>query len=897
MNYPLISEYIEAIKMAEENFNELKYLRPVLDQDGLPLMENGDNSVVFKMENQREGKFYAVKCFTKEQEGRAEAYRLIADELKNVSSPYLTPIRFLDKELFVDSDQTAETEFPVLLMDWVEGKTLDKYLRENLDNQYELEMLAYRFSQLAQWLIPQPFAHGDLKPDNILVREDGTLVLVDYDGMYVPAMKGQKARELGSPDFRHPQRTENDFDEHIDDFPLVSILLSLKAISINPHLLEEHGASDRLLFSYQDYIIPANSKAIISLHKYICDYGLAKIYSLFLVAYSQNRLQASDIYMLDINVSSDVMYDYALKLLRSHHDEDAYNIWLHLSNKGNPRAQNSIASCYWYGHGIKQDKIAAIEWWKKSAQQKNAKAQYNLGFRYIHGYGVEKNIRDGIILLVESASQGNADAQYELGRCEWEGRGVVKNEISGGLDWFKKAAGQGHKKAQFVLAHCLENGIFVEKDEKEALKLYKESANQNYSPAQIRLGDIYKKGDLGVYPYRNEAIMWYRCAARQNNKFAINKLAICYKKGDGVEVDYKIAFSLFKKAANLGSEAAKNNLYRCYEQFGRELDVAKRHNIESQKRIANWYLTGYATNRRIDDAFIWYAKSKAQGDIEGKITNMETAFRFLVENQKNDDLEMLYIIAKCFEHGLGTNKDSHEANNYFRLAAQKGYIRALFKLKMITPLEREYITKAKEFEEWLQKKENLSGDGSKEHVLQLLDCLHLPLEYHLNIHVAYIPPESEWPGDSSYFYIGENAYKSDIWDYLKLSISPMAAWQAYLIEKSPTLMPLIWHDCYIQRIFIYSTDDIPCKIINTVTPYIDTIDVFINDIKETIKNKSIVPTIGIYGDIAVISCCYWNNWEGLIREYVKISFEEDKVKSITKIKSSVLYKFDCGVRY
>ena len=138
-------------------------------------------------------------------------------------------------------------------MDWVEGKTLDKYLRENLDDKYTLEMLAYRFSQLAQWLIPQPFAHGDLKPDNILVREDGTLVLVDYDGMFVPAMKGQKARELGSPDFRHPLRTENDFDEHIDDFPLVSILLSLKAISINSHWLEEYGAKDRLLFSSNDY--------------------------------------------------------------------------------------------------------------------------------------------------------------------------------------------------------------------------------------------------------------------------------------------------------------------------------------------------------------------------------------------------------------------------------------------------------------------------------------------------------------------------------------------------------------------------------------------------------------------------------------------------------------------
>ena len=253
MNYPLISEYIEAIKSAEDNFEKLSYLRPVLGDDGLPVMTSGNFAVVFKMKDEQSGKFYAVKCFTKEQEGRTEAYRKIAKELENVSSPYILSIRYLEQELFVDTDQTTETEFPVLLMDWVEGKALDKYLRENLDDKYAIEMLAYRFSQLAQWLIPQPFAHGDLKPDNILVREDGTLVLVDYDGMYVPAMKGQKARELGSPDFRHPQRTIDDFDGHIDDFPLASILLSLKAISLNPHLLEEFGAVDRLLFSENDY--------------------------------------------------------------------------------------------------------------------------------------------------------------------------------------------------------------------------------------------------------------------------------------------------------------------------------------------------------------------------------------------------------------------------------------------------------------------------------------------------------------------------------------------------------------------------------------------------------------------------------------------------------------------
>ena len=160
MNYPLISEYIEAIKSAEDNFKELCYLRPVLGDDGLPVMTSGNFAVVFKMENENSGKCYAVKCFTKEQEGREKAYHQIADALKDVNSPYFVSLRYLDSELFVDTEQTDETEFPVLLMDWVEGKTLDKYLRSNIDDKYALEMLAYRFSQLAQWLLPQPFAHG-----------------------------------------------------------------------------------------------------------------------------------------------------------------------------------------------------------------------------------------------------------------------------------------------------------------------------------------------------------------------------------------------------------------------------------------------------------------------------------------------------------------------------------------------------------------------------------------------------------------------------------------------------------------------------------------------------------------------------------------------------------------
>ena len=156
MNYPLISEYVESIKAAEENFDRLKHLRPVLDDDGMPVMSGGNFAVVFKMKDEQTEKMNAVKCFLKEQEGRAEAYRQIAEELEYVSSTFLIPIKYLDKELFVDSSNSEDSEFPVLLMDWVEGQTLDKYIREHIDNQYELSLLAYQFSRLAMWLMPQP---------------------------------------------------------------------------------------------------------------------------------------------------------------------------------------------------------------------------------------------------------------------------------------------------------------------------------------------------------------------------------------------------------------------------------------------------------------------------------------------------------------------------------------------------------------------------------------------------------------------------------------------------------------------------------------------------------------------------------------------------------------------
>lgn len=291
MQYPLISEYVKAIQDAGDNLNKLAYLTPVLDDHGEPFRSSGAFAVVFKMQDKSTGKYYALKCFTEEQEGRADAYRQIADELDMVDSPYITSVKYMEKELFVDC-QCEEDEFPVLLMDWVEGETMEAYITANYHNQSAMSLLCYRFGKMAAWLRTQSFAHGDIKPDNIIVRPDGSLALVDYDGMFVPAMKGCKSPTIGTKDFCHPLRTVDDFDETIDDFSLASIALSLKAISMNSTLLDTYGASDRLLFSENDYRNPSNSKVISALQELMCDKDFCTLYSLFVLALARKELSA-----------------------------------------------------------------------------------------------------------------------------------------------------------------------------------------------------------------------------------------------------------------------------------------------------------------------------------------------------------------------------------------------------------------------------------------------------------------------------------------------------------------------------------------------------------------------------------------------------------------------------
>lgn len=247
MQYPTALRYLETILNPDGLFRSLPGLSSYLP----PEYSSGAYGVVFRVEVQ--GRVAALKCFTRHQPGRAEAYRRMERALEPVWSTgtrHLVRFRWLEEEITVfDHDDRVSVQ-PVLWMEWADGEPLARAIEQTArgGDRERLGRLSEAFDRMALWLLEQPFAHGDIKPDNLIVRPDGTLTLVDYDGLYLPEMAGERARETGTEGFRHPERTECGFGKQIDDFPIALLSLALRALAHWPELYERFGGDGSLLF-------------------------------------------------------------------------------------------------------------------------------------------------------------------------------------------------------------------------------------------------------------------------------------------------------------------------------------------------------------------------------------------------------------------------------------------------------------------------------------------------------------------------------------------------------------------------------------------------------------------------------------------------------------------------
>lgn len=173
-------------------------------------------------------------------------------------------------------------------------------------------------------------------------------------------------------------------------------------------------------------------------------------------------------------------------------------------------------------------------------------------------------------------------------------------------------------------------------------------------------------------------------------------------------------------------------------------------------------------------------------------------------------------------------------------------------------------------------------------IMDLLDKLSLPKEFHLKVEEC----QREGIGQKSKFLVetDKHTYDSNIWSYLDVEDSLYGAWQAYLLYKMVYILPLFWHALYEQRTYLYSNEDVI-----RIEPIIK--KDHREGIQRIVKNFDTTPDIVKIQDKYYVSCCYWNDFNGLIREIVEVSISTRNKALFKDINQQVLYHYHCGIRF
>jgi WD40 repeat protein len=263
MPWPVSQDYNEAIQDPKAAFGDLELQNGQLKLNslGLPLPCSGNFADVYEVSCPATQTKWAVKCFTRQVRGLRERYTAISKHLQQANLPFGVDFQFLERGIRVRGDW-----FPVLKMRWVEGLLLNHFLRDNLDKPALLQALMQIWMRLARRLRESDIAHGDLQHGNVLLvagsKQTALAVkLIDYDGMWVPALARVKSGEVGHPNYQHPERSrEGTYDAAVDRFSVVVVATALRAVQVaGKALWERYDNGDNLLFKERDLLAPDNS--------------------------------------------------------------------------------------------------------------------------------------------------------------------------------------------------------------------------------------------------------------------------------------------------------------------------------------------------------------------------------------------------------------------------------------------------------------------------------------------------------------------------------------------------------------------------------------------------------------------------------------------------------------
>ena len=350
-----------------------------------------------------------------------------------------------------------------------------------------------------------------------------------------------------------------------------------------------------------------------------------------------------------------------------------------------------------------RDAAETARWYRKAAGQGHVKAQYNLGVIYDRGYGLaayevteSRPIRPldsfpdpggAAPWYRKAADQGHAKAQYSLGVLYDRGDGVSQDLVQAAI-WYRKAADRGHAKAQYNLGVMYTLGQGVSQDLVQAAIWYRKAADRGHAKAQYNLGVIYAHGAVAPkaqhdtnrktisanedsYSDFDKAAYWFGMAAEGGIASAKYSLGVMYSVGQGVSPDFAEAALWYCMAAQQGHAEAQYELALLYNEvkggIGQDFVTA-----------ANWYRMAAEQGHVKAQYNLGILYTEGRGGIE---QNLEVANEWYRRAAEQGHAKAQYNLALSYIMGLGgVEQDLQMAIEWLRVAAKQEHVKARYKL-------------------------------------------------------------------------------------------------------------------------------------------------------------------------------------------------------------------------
>ncbi len=340
--------------------------------------------------------------------------------------------------------------------------------------------------------------------------------------------------------------------------------------------------------------------------------------------------------------------------------------WMEAAAKGGHAiAQSIVSGMYQEGVYVERDFQKCIYWAEKEAGQSDPINYFLIGMKFISDKNIHPDCKEAKKWFNIAKEKG-----YTSAESHFESVNMLEKDLSYGyqkaFDRVMAGAENGNAKSQYKLGIMYDLGIGIDFNPKEGIKWIRQSADQDYEPAQRFIMCSYMN-EAFEFLYgtnvinQDECVAMIKTFAMKGDSSSQANLGLCYLKGKFVEKDYKKALYWSQKAARKGLAVAQNNIgLMYYHGYGVPINYEKAisyfEKAADQKypgaflALGTMYFKGQGVSVNYEKAFECYSRAAVLGDSYAKV-----------------------MLGKIYYFGLNGEVNYKKAFNYFKQAARQPY--------------------------------------------------------------------------------------------------------------------------------------------------------------------------------------------------------------------------------